>query len=448
MDVLGLTSEQASELDSSEEGRARFAALLESTVITTPETLDQALLEAVGDKLSALAGMLLSAGARPQARWGPKAATLLQLACARNDAATAAALLAGGAARDECDAQGGTAVHYASAAGAAALLPLLLADAGSACLNAQDKAGATPLCLAAFLGQDEAVKALLAAGADCGLRSAAGRTALHYAAQGGSADCLRLLLAAGCEVDCATGAGATALACAAQEGHCSCVEALLAAGASPGSQDELGCTPLAAATLRRRGDAAALLLPVTPAELRTAHGGLTAMHVAVAGGDASLLRAVALQYPSLLDELSAPMTEAANPRGELGVAETALHMAAGGNDSLCAASLLACGASPAARDGRGRTPLHVAAEVGADACVAALLASAGEAEAAAAYCGLLDGEGKTALAAAAAAGKAGAVRRLLRAGAAVAAGEEEVVARLSAFGIAEEEEEEEGLVIG
>jgi hypothetical protein len=30
----------------------------------------------------------------------------------------------------------------------------------------------------------------------------------------------------------------------------------------------------------------------------------------------------------------------------------------------------------------------------------------------------------------------------------VAAGEEEVVARLSAFGIAEEEEEEEGLVIG
>jgi ankyrin repeat protein len=450
MDALGLSSEQAAQLDASEAGRAEFCSLLESHVLTSPEALDVMLLEAVGDSLANLARTLLAAGARPSARWGAKACPLLQLACAQCDRACAEALVAAGADLDGRDSSDGTPLHYAAAAGAAALLPLLLGDDPATRqrrIDAQDRGGAAPLFLAAYLGQQETAAALLTAGADVRLRSAAGRTAAHYAASGGQAATLRLLLAAGAEVDAANDSGATALTVAANEGHAECCAALLAAGANPRHQDELGCTPLACALMCGRQEAAALLLPLTPNNLRTVHG-LSAIQVAATCGHSALLRAALAVYtapphgsPGALDELSSPLATAPNGRGERAVAEAPLHIACGRNDSVATALLLAAGASSSVRDSRSRTPLHVAAQAGSEPCVAALLAAAGGG--AAEYCAAVDSDGRTALAIAAAAGAAGVLRRLLKAGARADDADAALVQLVSAMTITEEPEEEE-----
>ncbi|MBI2688414.1 MAG: ankyrin repeat domain-containing protein [Acidobacteria bacterium] len=107
-------------------------------------------------------------------------------------------------------------------------------------VNTADSRGYTPLILAAYHGDLENVKMLLAAGADVHARDKSGRTALMGAAFKGHVEIARLLLARGARVDDADGIGATPLMFAALTGRGEMVDLLLASGANAARRDQRG----------------------------------------------------------------------------------------------------------------------------------------------------------------------------------------------------------------
>jgi ankyrin repeat protein len=94
----------------------------------------------------------------------------------------------------------------------------------------------TPLHLASFFGHAEAVRMLLAAGADGDAEATNSFLTrvrpLHSAAAGRHLECCRALIAAGVDVDARQGGGFTALHAARENGDEALVAELLSAGAS------------------------------------------------------------------------------------------------------------------------------------------------------------------------------------------------------------------------
>ena len=164
-------------------------------------------------------------------------------------------------------------------------LRALIREAG---VDAKDRQGQTPLMLAAAFGSPEAVRLLLASGADVRAVSSAGVTALHWAAQRGqgapaargrrrrerrvatrphaapyrrvgerAAESVRLLLAKGAKVNVTDDVGITPLTAAALVNDGEVVKLLLANGATVDLPATTGAaaTPLmAAATNGNLGD--------------------------------------------------------------------------------------------------------------------------------------------------------------------------------------------------
>ena len=187
-------------------------------------------------------------------------------------------------------------LHAAAATGDAAALAAELSR--SAAVDSRDGRGRTPLHVAAFLKRPEAVRALVAAGADLGalehqrydavtiaavandvamlrllvelgadarrITSPYDGTALIAAAHLGHDEVVRMLIAAGAPLDHVNNLGWTALIEAVVLGdggprHLACVKALLDAGANPNLSDRDGRTPLALARARGYGAIAALI---------------------------------------------------------------------------------------------------------------------------------------------------------------------------------------------
>lgn len=156
--------------------------------------------------------------------------------------------------------QGGfTALHFAAQAGDAASAALL-ADAGAP-LDEAAADGNTPLVLAAFSGQGEVARLLLARGANPAA-SGAGYTALHAAALRGDVETTTALLGRGADPNVRltrgspvrrfasqwalprTFTGATPLFVAAAYREAAVAKALIAAGADPNLAIASGLTPL------------------------------------------------------------------------------------------------------------------------------------------------------------------------------------------------------------
>jgi ankyrin repeat protein len=116
-------------------------------------------------------------------------------------------------------------------------------------LEAVSGDGFTPLHLAAFFGQTDAVRLLLARGAACDPAGAGWMTGtpLHAAASGSHASIVRLLLEAGADPNTHQRHGYTPLHSAAANADLDSVEALIAAGAEVGATNDEGDTPLALA---------------------------------------------------------------------------------------------------------------------------------------------------------------------------------------------------------
>lgn len=110
-----------------------------------------------------------------------------------------------------------------------------LLDADPSAVDARSGDGFTPLHLAAFFGQTDAVALLLARGAEVDPRGTGWMvgTPLHSAASGRHLDAAALLLEAGADPNARQAGGFTPLHGAAHNGDATLVELLLARGADP-----------------------------------------------------------------------------------------------------------------------------------------------------------------------------------------------------------------------
>ena len=121
-----------------------------------------------------------------------------------------------------------------------------LLDAEPALAQTWSADGFTALHLAAFFGQEDAVKILLERGAEVNLvarHSSIHVTPLHSAAAGSHAAIVKLLLEHGADPNAAQDGGFTPLHSAAQNDDRESVEALLEAGADPALANDEGKTP-------------------------------------------------------------------------------------------------------------------------------------------------------------------------------------------------------------
>lgn len=114
---------------------------------------------------------------------------------------------------------------------------------GGADINARDKDGMTPLCLAAGHGRTLVTKLLLEKGANVNATCKEDYTPLHLAAWNGHKEILDLLIQHRADVN-AKVAGASPLWMAASKGYVPIVKALLSNGADINAQDNGGYTPL------------------------------------------------------------------------------------------------------------------------------------------------------------------------------------------------------------
>jgi len=113
-------------------------------------------------------------------------------------------------------------------------------------LDATSGDGFTPLHLAAFFGQTDAMRLLLARGAVSDVAGTGWMTGtpLHAAAAGSHASIVHLLLEAGADPNTRQRHGYTPLHAAAANADLESVEALLAAGAAVDARNDDGDTPL------------------------------------------------------------------------------------------------------------------------------------------------------------------------------------------------------------
>src|SRR5688572_9930143 len=113
-------------------------------------------------------------------------------------------------------------------------------------VNTKDAQGHTPLTLAAAFGSVEAVRTLIASGADVRLAGPGGITPLHLA--GDDPVKTRLLLDAGADANAASQLGRTPLiVAAAGSRYAEVVRLLISRGANVNAADNQGVTPLIAA---------------------------------------------------------------------------------------------------------------------------------------------------------------------------------------------------------
>ncbi len=139
-------------------------------------------------------------------------------------------------------------VFEAAAFGKTARLEVLL-DEDPALVDAYAADGFFPLGLAAFFGREDAVRLLLARGANPNLaaRNAMKVAAIHAASAAGSLEIALLLVEAGADVNAVQQAGFTPLHAAAMAGRVDLATLFLERGADPSAKADDGRTALAMA---------------------------------------------------------------------------------------------------------------------------------------------------------------------------------------------------------
>ena len=186
--------------------------------------------------------LLLARGAPVEARTVDGATPLycaVSSAGGRGDPRILGALLERGASADAKTRLGGTPLHRAARAGYQQAVKMLLAKGADP--NSKDGKGNTALLLAS--GAD-VVESLLTAGANEKVKGPGGVLPLHLAAYAGREEVAKLLLARGMDVNTPDDFGDTALHWSAQSGQVDILGLLLARGGDPNRKNVHGSTPL------------------------------------------------------------------------------------------------------------------------------------------------------------------------------------------------------------
>lgn len=248
--------------------------------------------------------------------------------------------------------------------------------AGGADVNAFDETGMTPLMIAASEGRTAIAKRLVEAGADVTLAGGDGTTALMRAASANRVEIIRLLTARGADVNARNNGGMTALMVAAFGGYADATKLLLAGKADPNAKDNQGRTAMMAGATS--GDAATvdalLAAGADPQVVDAGHG--SPMTYAAAEGHAAVMEALAQHglKPNAgdfalaaagchVDAVRVALGAGVNVNGAEG--EVVPLLSAAGNGCLDVAQLLIeRGANVNAKDHDGWTPLIKAAQAG------------------------------------------------------------------------------------
>lgn len=332
--------------------------------------------------VAAVRGQAQRASRAPAAA-APTAATLPQAAM-RNDADTVRTLIASGADVNAAQGDGMTALHWAAERGNLDLAAALLA-AGANPAAVTRLGGYMPLHLAARGGHAAVVSALIAAKAPVGTLTATGAAPLHFAAGAGNAAAVTALVDAGAAIDAREAQwGQTPLMFAAAAGRTEAVTVLAAHGAdlritakvvnvSARNQEDsaesrvrnqrvaalqreraaqlariagtAGAAPGAPRAPRPSVDDGGEPEPVGYADLVGAHGGLTALLLAVRDGHSDAALAL-LAAGADINQVSA------------GDHTSPLLMAAINGQYDLAAVLLERGADVTIASAAGATPLY------------------------------------------------------------------------------------------
>ncbi|TAM45192.1 MAG: ankyrin repeat domain-containing protein [Burkholderiaceae bacterium] len=177
------------------------------------------------------------------------------VAIRRDDASTITALLARGFDPNTRDPKGQNGLLMALSEPALKAAQALL-DAPKIDVEARNKAGESPLMIAALHGQIDMVRELIAKGADI---NKPGWTPLHYAATRGHLEIMSLLLEHSAYIDAASPNGTTPLMMAASYGTPAAVKLLLDEGADPTLKNQQGLTAINFAQRANRQDSADLI---------------------------------------------------------------------------------------------------------------------------------------------------------------------------------------------
>jgi ankyrin repeat protein len=224
-------------------------------------------------------------------------------------------------------------------------------------VNARDRNGVTPLQYAAAMGTLDAMRALIARGADVNAADKGGATALLWAAC--DPDRVALLLAHGARADAKTNGGRTPLmAASACEQAAGAVNLLLAKGADSNAVAADGQSPLVEAAFSGGPSIARQLLAAGARADVADAGGFTALMGAVGWDDVELVRTLLARGA----RVNAANTFAGKVvHGDIQLKKlTALMMAVPFGSPALVRLLLDAGAGVNDRDGRGMTPLQFA----------------------------------------------------------------------------------------
>ena len=196
----------------------------------------------------------------------------LLVAAKNHDHAEVQALIEQGAPVSASEADGTTALHWASYRDDVHSAQLLIG--AGAVVDATNDLGATPLWVACENGSDAMVRTLLAAGADPNAALRLGETPLMVASRAGAPQIVEQLLAKGADMSATAARGQTALMWAVGQRHADVVEVLLDHGAD----------------LEARSDVWSQVMAVPPHgrpeyNFDVPHGGNTALMFAARVGD-------------------------------------------------------------------------------------------------------------------------------------------------------------------
>lgn len=227
----------------------------------------------------------------------------------------------------------------------------VLASTPRSAIDATDSIGRTTLAWAAWQGDEDAVKALLACGADPNHKDTSGRTPLFMSLSAKGPKCLRLLLNAKADVDIRSNDGRIALATAVElQDNTNFSELLLSHGADVECRDKDTWTPLHLAAANNHPNQVSLLLGKGAGINASGSGGRTAFHFTIIHSSFAVLK-ILLNNPGLDYEC------------KLDDGTTAIHLAACYSDLETLEILQAANLSnidPDAVDQDGDTALDIA----------------------------------------------------------------------------------------
>lgn len=258
----------------------------------------------------------------------------------------------------------GAAVRVAAALGAEAALVALLRR--GAPVDEPSSSSFTALMFAARAGWADMVPILVRAGTKINQpierAGFVGITALHFAASSGRTEVVTALLTAGAAVNQAKDDGSSPLFMAAQHGHAGVVTVLLEAGASVDQAREIdGSTPLYISAQDGHVDVVAALLVATAAVNQAKEDGWTPLIVSAQNGHAEVVAAL--------------LAAAAAVDLAMGAGLTPMYIAAAQGFVKVVAMLLEAGAVVDQVADNGCTSLYISAQEGHAEVVAALLAA-------------------------------------------------------------------------